>query len=68
MTAEKKPGAQLPKKTGRKVLTWALVLVALLVVLAFSLVPGFVSSERGRKMILTRINESVDGKADFADL
>lgn len=68
MTAEKKPGAQLPKKTGRKVLTWALVLVALLIVLAFSLVPGFVSSERGRKMILARINESVDGKADFADL
>ncbi|MHC4364147.1 MAG: YhdP family protein [Planctomycetota bacterium] len=68
MTAEKKPKAQFPKKSGRKVLIWALALVALLVVLVLFLVPGFVSSERGRKMILARINESVDGKADFADL
>jgi hypothetical protein len=68
MTAEKKPKAQFPKKSGRKVLIWVLVLVVLLVVLVLSLVPGFVSSERGRKMILARINESVDGKADFADL
>jgi hypothetical protein len=56
------------KKTKTRILKWAAALSVVVIVLAVFAVPGFVSSERGRKMILAKINSSIDGKMDFAGL
>ena len=45
-----------------------LVLLIILVLLVVFLGPVFVSSERARKLILAKINDSIDGEVDFASL
>jgi len=59
-----KPG----KRTVLKITKWALPAIAGLVVLAFLLVPVFVSSGIGKRMIVARINRSVGGRADIGEL
>ncbi len=56
------------KKTVTRILMLAIAVILVLIVSVVLLVPAFVSSEKGRRMILARINDSIDGKADFADL
>lgn len=56
------------KKTKRKLLRRAAALAVIIILLAVLAVPWFVSSEKGRRMILARINNSIDGKMDFAGL
>ena len=68
MQAPKKPKAGPQRKTKTRILKSVLALAVVLIVLAFFLVPAFVSSEKGRKIILTKINNSIDGKVDFAGL
>jgi len=68
MRAPKKNKAGPQRKTKTRILQWALALAVVLIVLMVFLVPAFVSSEKGRKIILTKINNSIDGKADFASL
>lgn len=59
-----KPG----KKTVTRVLKLALPLLVVLIVLLLLLLPAFISSEKGRRIILAKINGSVAGRTDFADL
>lgn len=68
MRAEKNSKTKPQKKTGKRILKLVLALVVILIVLVFLLVPAFVSSEKGRKIILAQINNSVAGRTDFADL
>lgn len=56
------------KKTGRKIVYSILVILVILILGVVFVVPAFVSSGKGRQIILSKINESVDGKADFDDL
>lgn len=63
-----KPKAKPRKKTGKKLFKWALALAVVLIVLVFFLLPMYVSSENGRKFILAKINSTVEGTTDFADL
>jgi hypothetical protein len=56
------------RKTIRRVLAVALPLLAVLIVLVVLLAPVFISSAEGRRLILAKINGSIPGKADFADL
>ncbi|MHC4396518.1 MAG: YhdP family protein [Planctomycetota bacterium] len=59
-----KPG----KKSTKKILTLSLAFLAVLILLLFFLTPVFVSSGKGRRLILAKINNSIDGRADFAAL
>jgi len=68
MGAEESPKAGPKRRTKTRILKSVLVLVIVVIVLVVFAVPGFVSSERGRKIILARINNSIDGEADFAGL
>ncbi|MHC4456625.1 MAG: translocation/assembly module TamB domain-containing protein, partial [Planctomycetota bacterium] len=68
MRAEKEIEAKPPKKTATRILKWLLVVVVTLIVLAFLLVPMFVSSQWGQNIILSKINNSLDGQADFGAL
>jgi len=68
MQAPKKTKAGPKRKTKKRILKWVLALAVVLIALVVFLVPAFVSSEKGRKIILTKINNSIDGKADFAGL
>jgi len=56
------------KKNKKRILKLVSVLIILLIVLVFILVPFLVSSEKGRDFILAKINNSLDGKTDFASL
>jgi hypothetical protein len=56
------------RKTKRRILVWVFVIIVVLAVLVVFLVPWFVSSEKGRQIILAKINGSIDGKADFSNL
>jgi len=60
--------AERKKKTIIRIIKWVLAVVVVLIVLVLFLVPAFVSSVKGRQIILAKINDSIDGKADFAEL
>ena len=60
--------AERKKKTITRIIKWVLAVVVVLIVLVVFLVPPFVSSVKGRQIILAKINDSIDGKADFAEL
>ena len=68
MQTEKILKTKVQKKTGRKILKWLLAIVVVLIILAIFLVPVYVSSEGGRRLILAKINGSIAGRTDFADL
>lgn len=68
MSAEKTIKSGPKKKTRMKILKSVLVIAVVVIVLVVFVVPGFVSSEKGRKIILAEINSSIDGKMDFAGL
>jgi len=65
---EKKPKSGLRKKTSTRILKLVLLLIVVLTVLIFLLVPAFMSSDKGRRLILSKINDSIAGQIDFADL
>jgi len=60
--------AEPSKKTRTKILKLILLALVVLIVLAFLLFPVFVSSGKGREIILARINNAIDGRTDFASL
>lgn len=68
MEAEKSSQPKRRKKIVRRILLIVSALVAILIIFVFLLVPLFISSEKGRQIILSKINKSVDGTADFANL
>jgi len=69
MHAENKPENALRKKSrARRILKWSLLAVLLLLVVAFLGAPVVVSSGGFKKFLLAKINKSVDGRTDFADL
>lgn len=64
-----KKANQTPKKhKARKILIVTAAILLILILIIGLVIPAFVSSESGRKTILTKINESVDGTTDFASL
>ncbi len=65
---KKKSKSGLRKKTSTRILKLVLLLIVVLTVLVFLLVPAFMSSEKGRRLILSKINDSIAGQIDFADL
>ncbi|MBL7185712.1 MAG: hypothetical protein ISS70_05250 [Phycisphaerae bacterium] len=68
MRVERSSKIKPRKRAVTKTLKLALALIVVLIVLVVLLVPAFISSEKGRRMILARINGAIAGKADFADL
>jgi autotransporter translocation and assembly factor TamB len=68
MRAEKNSKIKPRKRTVTKALKLILAFIVVMIVLVVLLVPAFISSEKGRRMILARINGAIAGRADFADL
>ncbi len=68
MEAEEKLEAKPKKRTRTRILKLALAIVVILILLVVFLLPAFVSSEKGRKTILAKINNSIDGRTDFSGL
>lgn len=68
MRAENKTKVGPRKKTGTRVLKIALAIIAILILSVLLLVPALVSSGKGRQIILAKINGSIAGKTDFANL
>ena len=67
--ATKKDSELKPRKrTVTKLLKVVLPLLLLLIVLLVLLAPVLISSDKARQIILAKVNSSVPGKADFADL
>jgi len=68
MRTQKKSKVKPRKKTATRILKLILAATVVLIVLVLFLVPVFVSSEKGRQVILAKINNRIDGQTDFADL
>jgi len=68
MSIKKKSKAKPRKKTATRILKLVLALTVILILLVLFLVPAFVSSGQGRRIILSKINSSIDGRIDFANL
>ena len=68
MGAERSSEGRPRKKTRRRVLTFILVLVVILVLLVVFFVPVCVSSQRCRRIVLAKINSSIDGEVYFSEL
>lgn len=68
MGAERSSEVRPRKKTRRRVLTFILVLVFILVLLVVFLVPVCVSSQQCRRIVLAKINSSIDGEVYFSEL
>ena len=68
MGAEEAFKVRPKKKTRTRILKLVSALAVVVIVLVVFAVPGLVSSERGREIILAKINSSIDGEIDFAGL
>jgi hypothetical protein len=69
MKPEKKQNNKPKKHKPLKIIMTAIIsLLVLLVIVIVVAVPAYISSDSGRKTILAKINESVEGKTDFASL
>ncbi len=68
MREEKNMETKPKKKTAFRLIKWILVGVAVIVILAVLLAPAIVSSEKCRQIILSKLNKSISGRTDFADL
>jgi len=68
MCATKNPKGRAGQKIKRKVFKLVVVVAVVLVILAFFLFPMFVSSEKGRGVILSRISRSIEGSMDIGNL
>jgi len=68
MQTKKSVQNKQPKKTGKRILKYVSAIIIVLIVLVVFLIPVFVSSAKGRNFILAKINNSIDGKTDFAGL
>ena len=62
------PQGRKKKKNLKRRLIMFLCLIAVLFVVAVVLLPVFVSSKKGNRMILDQINSKIEGKADFSSL
>ena len=65
---EKKSKSGLREKTSTRILKVVLLLIVVLTVLVFLFVPAFISSKKGNRLIRGKINDSIDGRIDFAGL
>ena len=68
MQAKKEAKTKSGGKTIRKRLMLSLAFLSLLILLLFFLTPVFVSSGKGHRLILSKINNSVGGLTDFTAL
>ena len=68
MRAEEAHRTRRWRKTGIWIIASLLALIVVLILLVVFLVPWFVSSEKGRGIILAKINDAIDGELDFAGL
>jgi len=68
MRDEKSTKTKPPKRTTMRFIKWGLAIVVVLIALAFLLLPAVVSSQTGQRIILSKVNKSINGRADFADL
>ena len=60
MQTQKQRQAGWKVKTAKKIVIPALAVVVVSVLLVFFAVPAFISSEKGRKVVLAKINNSVN--------
>jgi hypothetical protein len=68
MSAEKISKAKPPKKSAKKIIKLILIFIFVLIVLVFLFVPAFISSKKGNRFVSDKINNSIDGRIDFAGL
>ena len=68
MSTKEKSKAKPQIKPKRKILRLLLLVVVVLILLTVFLVPVFVSSQKGREIILAKINNSLGGRTNFATL
>lgn len=68
MQEEKKSRAKPRKNIATKIIKLLLALIVVLILLAFLFVPAFISSQKGNRFISGKINNSIDGRIDFAGL
>ncbi|MHC4573461.1 MAG: hypothetical protein ACYS76_04930 [Planctomycetota bacterium] len=66
MQSEEHSDAEPRKGRRRRVIALVAAAVAALIVLIAYLVPAFVSSEKGREIIIAKIDDSIGGKTNFA--
>ncbi|MBN1805638.1 MAG: hypothetical protein JW837_10335 [Sedimentisphaerales bacterium] len=65
---EYEPQAEFHRKPAKKIIKVLLLFIFVLIVLVFLLLPFIVSSKAGNNFISVKINNSVDGRVDFAGL
>lgn len=68
MRKEKRPKTKPRKKTGTRILKGFLLSLIILILIAVFLLPAVISSEKSRRLILAKINDSIDGQTHFSDL
>ena len=68
MQEEKKQKAKPRKNRVTKTIKLLLIFVVILIVLVFLFVPAFISSKGGNRFVSGKINDSIDGRVDFAGL
>ena len=64
----KKNVSKAKKRVGMRILMFGLGIIIILILAVVFLLPAFLSSESGRRAILAKINNSIEGKADYSAL
>jgi hypothetical protein len=68
MKAGKTMQAEPLKKRGKKICLSITAICIVLILIIILLIPALISSDKARGIILSKINSTVDGRADFSDL
>lgn len=68
MGPEKEPKIQQQRKTSIKIIKWILFLIIVLIVFSVLFAPFLISTKKGQKIILAKINSVTDGQVSFSDL
>jgi len=68
MRSNKTTNGKTRRKFGTRILKWSLLLPIFLIVFIIFLLPAVVSSEKSRRLILAKINNSISGQTNFTDL
>lgn len=68
MKTEKEVKTKPARKTRKVILITITALIVVLIVAILLLVPAYISSEKGRQMILAKINNAIDGHTDIGNI
>ena len=60
--------SEVKKPLSIRILKWSLIVLAIAVLAVLLIVPAYLSSDAGKKLVVSKLNDSLDGRIEVSDL